>query len=436
MNLVNGKIVSTAECDELLDSLGSRILKTLAGPVPDTAAVIEACHQLSVSLCAAEHEQVLVDLGISLQFAREYIHDAKIMLSRDYLLNKVVTELGPDYNQPNRIRPAFYDRDVIESIRPLGVLFHIAAGNSDGLPFFTVIEGLLTGNINILKLPAAEGGLTVRILQELFAIAPGLAEYVYVFDYGSKDSEVMHRLAALADAVVVWGGDKAVKTVRTMAGPNTKIIEWGHKMSFAYVSGPVSEEALEGIAHNICKTNQLLCSSCQGIYVDTETMAEVYEFCRDFLPVLNRVCREYPSDPGIGIRSQAGLRLYNESIEAVFNGARIFRGDNCSVIAYQDSVLTPGIMFRNCWVRKLPAAQIIGTLRPCKNYLQTVSLVCDKSKTGELAELFWKTGAVKVTDGYHMSAMYNGSAHDGEYPLRRYTKVTALELQAGENEKN
>ena len=438
MNLVNGKTISAAECDELLDSLGSRILETLAGPALDPAAVIEACHQLSLTLSVAEHQQVLIDLGISPQFAKEYILDAKVMLSREYLTNKIEVELGPGHNLPHRLKPAFYDRKVIETIRPLGVLFHIAAGNSDGLPFFTVIEGLLTGNINILKLPVEEGGLTVRILQELFAIDSRLAQYVYVFDYTSRDVEVIQRLADLADAVVVWGSDAAVKAVREMAEPNTKIIEWGHKMSFAYISGPVSEHAMEGIAHNICKTNQLLCSSCQGIFIDTESMEDVYEFCRHFVSVLSRVCRAYPSESGIGIRSQSGLRLYNESIEAVFNGARIFRDDGCSLIAYQDSVLTPSIMFRNGWVRRLPKEQIVSTLRPYKNYLQTVGLLCDESRAGALSELFWKTGAVRITDGYHMSNMYNGAAHDGEYPLRRYTKTVALELSSGgeETEKN
>lgn len=246
---------------------------------------------------------------------------------------------------------------MVKMIKPLGVLFHIAAGNSDGLPFFTVIEGLLSGNINILKLPVEEKGLTVRILQELFAIAPSLAEYVYVFDYTSKEVEVMRRLVHLADAVVMWGGDTAIKAVREMAGTNTKIIEWGHKMSFAYVSGAASDEALEGIAHNICKTNQMLCSSCQGIFVDTGLIEEVYGFCQQFLPVLDRVSKEYPSSFGIGIESQIGLRLYNESLQSIFNGARIFRGEQCSIIAYADQILTASIMFRNCWVRMLPRDQ-------------------------------------------------------------------------------
>ena len=46
----------------------------------------------------------------------------------------------------------------------------------------------------------------------------------------------MKRLAGLADGVVVWGGDGAVRGVRELAGPSVKLIEWGHKISFAYVT--------------------------------------------------------------------------------------------------------------------------------------------------------------------------------------------------------
>ncbi|MCD7946787.1 MAG: acyl-CoA reductase [Oscillospiraceae bacterium] len=428
MNLVNGKIVSSDACDAVLGTLNTRIQKTLAKPTLDPAIVIAACDALSVSLDEKQYEQTLIEYGVSAQFVKEYIREAKIMLSKAYLCSKMQTELGAHYGTPQQYKPSFYDGTVIQQIAPLGVLFHIAAGNADGLPVFTVIEGLLTGNINILKLPREEGGLTVQILLELFRIQPQLAEYVYIFDYASNDMDVMRQLADLADAVVVWGGDAAIQSVREMAKPNTKIIEWGHKISFAYVSGEdISEEALEGIAQNICQTNQLLCSSCQGIYIDTEHMDDVDRFCNRFLPILERTCGLFPAELGIGMEAQVGLRLYNASIETVFNDTKLWKGQNCSLFVCTDMALQTSVMFRNCWVKRLPRSEIIGTLRPYKNYLQTIGLVCEQSEMNALSERFWKTGAVRITDGAHMSKMYNGSAHDGEFPLRRYTKTVALE---------
>lgn len=49
-------------------------------------------------------------------------------------------------------------------ILPLGTLLHITAGNMEGLPVFSIVEGLLTGNVNILKLPGNDGGLSMDII--------------------------------------------------------------------------------------------------------------------------------------------------------------------------------------------------------------------------------------------------------------------------------
>lgn len=91
---------------------------------------------------------------------------------------------------------------------------HIAAGNADGLPVLSLAEGLVTGNINILKLPQADGGLSLELVQALIGLAPELADFIYVFDTPSSDIAAMRQMAAYSDGIVVWGGDAAVAAVR------------------------------------------------------------------------------------------------------------------------------------------------------------------------------------------------------------------------------
>ena len=48
-------------------------------------------------------------------------------------------------------------------------------------------------------------------------------------------------------------------------------------------------------------TRQLLCSSCQTIFLDTDDLEDVHAFCRAFLPYLERAAAKYPRpDPGRG----------------------------------------------------------------------------------------------------------------------------------------
>ena len=158
----------------------------------------------------------------------------KQIMSKAYLEERMKIELGLDSEKQVKFIPYGGTKTVAQEWKPLGVLLHIAAGNVDALPVFSVIEGLLTGNINILKLPGADDGLSIVILQELIKIYPLIGEYVYVFDYPSEDIESIKLMADAADAIVVWGGDSTVEAVRRLAKPDTRIIEWGHKISFAY----------------------------------------------------------------------------------------------------------------------------------------------------------------------------------------------------------
>ena len=431
MNLVDGKILDMADCDAILNALNDRVLATLAKPRLEAEVVIRACDKLVASLDDGVWLPVMKALGLPAQLGKTRRPEARALFSGDALRHRLQKELG---DNPSQIRShtTAEGYTVHEQLLPLGVLLHIAAGNADGLPAFSVLEGLLTGNINILKLPAAEGGLSVRLLSALIAIEPALAEYIYVFDYSSKDMGQLKKLIEVADGVVVWGGIEAVSTFRSLLPVHVKLIEWGHKVSFAYVStNGVTDDALYGIAANIASTGQLLCSSCQGIYLDTGDFGDVCAFCERFLPLLEKAVGEYAAELPVGLKAQAALQRRTAELESALNGGRVFKAANCSLIACRDRVLQPAMGFANAWVKALPQNGMMETLRPYKNYLQTAALVSAPQEEAALADLLLKSGVVRVCDGDSMSKTYSGAPHDGEYPLRRYMRVTTVEARRG-----
>ena len=428
MNLVDGKIIDSESCNQVLATLEQRIQCTLMKKRLSPELVISACSRLAANLDETVSLSAMAALGIDEALGQRYLDEARIIFGEDYLRARLKTELGENYQQSSIYTPLYKSDAVTEQVVPLGVLFHIAAGNADGLPAFSVLEGLLTGNINILKLPAAEGGISIRILLELIRIEPLLTEYIYVFDYSSRDITQIATLISVADAVVVWGGAEAVSALRRIVSPNTRIIEWGHKISFAYVTeNGISSDGMNGLAQNIIETGQLLCSSCQGIYVDTDDMNVVYNFCRNFLPVLETAVQDSAKKLGIGIKTQIALQVYSEELETMYKGSTVFKGKTCSLTAYPDRELKPAIQFGNAWVKALPRADLLSVLRPYKNYLQTAALLCGEDERAGLTQLLWQTGIVRICPGERMSATYCGAPHDGEYPLRRYTKIVCAE---------
>ena len=219
MILANGKRYESAMQDELLAGLEEKLNATLAGPGLEPETVIAAIDRLGQQAAEGAFDRELAALQID--GAVQYKEMAVRLLRRDHLEFKLRTELGADF-RPDRItEPPEGLRPLRVLARPLGVLLHIAAGNADGLPAFSVAEGLATGNINILKLPQADNGLTLTILEALLEIEPRLADYLYVFDTPSSDVGAIQKMAALSDGIVVWGGETAVAAVRRFAHPGT-----------------------------------------------------------------------------------------------------------------------------------------------------------------------------------------------------------------------
>lgn len=425
MILYRGEIYDTKEQNRLLDGLEENITQVLQRPAPPAETVIAACDGLARRVLSGEFDGVIAALGLDKRFTLAQAAAAANLLRRDSLEFKLNLELGPDWAGPKTVTPPHSGLTLTKEVLPLGVLFHIAAGNVDGLPAYSAVEGLLTGNVNILKLPQADGGLSVLLLHALTQAAPALADYLYVFDTPSDDLPAMRKMAAMADGIVVWGGEGAVSAVRELAPTGCRLIEWGHKLSFAYIT-PKGEnpEALTALAAHIADTRQLLCSSCQVIFLDTDDREEIRSFCRRFLPVLENAMEQgAPLDDGSA--AQVTLAQYEQRLESITQpGPEIFHGKSCSLTLEEDGELGLSLQFGNPLVKALPRGQLPTMLRRHKGVLQTAGLICAPEEREELAMVLLRAGVVRVTGADDMSRTTCGDAHDGDYPLRRYTRVT------------
>lgn len=430
MILYHGEIREEKEQSQIIGHLKEDLYRTLEeGTTLEKEKVIAACDTLCQRVLAGEYDDILLPFLQSFDISRERFLSMARLFSKESLTYKCRMELAG--MKDKTVLSGTEEEKIAEIVRKrysLGILLHIAAGNVDGLPAYSVIEGLLAGNINILKLPSGDSGLSIRLLSELIQIEPALRDYIYVFDVPSTETETLKILADYSDGVVVWGGDSAIAAARSLADITTKIISWGHKLSFAYVSGEPSEKELHALARHICETNQVLCSSCQGIYLDTDSEEEQKQFAQHFFEILKEENRRMgPVD--FGMRAKNAIWIYNEQLNRHQSGRTIYAGEGVSVICEPDNELELSALFRNVWVKCLPREEIISTLKPCKNHLQTAGLLCKgKKRYEEIAELLARAGIVRIARAGNMSRTVSGEAHDGTYPLREYSRIVEVEL--------
>lgn len=420
MIFANGKLLPDSRRDKLLQGLETEINATRMAPPLEAETVISAVDALGKRLAGGEFDALLAQYlpaGVELD-------DLLPLLSRAALMQKLKTELGEE-----PFAPRDHGRTTARLL-PLGTLLHIAPGNMPGLPVYSVVEGLLTGNVNLLKLPRSDKGLSLAALSLLCEQEPRLAPYIYAFDLPSTETGDLKRLSALADGIVTWGGEGAVKAARALAGPGCKLMEWGHRLSFAYISGYEDKEAeLAALAGHIVTTGQRLCSSCQVIFLDSGDRSEGEAFCREFLPYLEAAAAQRPGPfAGAACTLSGHTALLERQAAGKDAGELHLQGRGCSVTLRPDRELELSPMEGNVFVKLLPRSELLPALGRSKGVLQTAGLICPPVEREELAVLLVRAGVNRVTRPGAMSASFPGEAHDGEYPLRRYTRVVDVEI--------
>ncbi|MBR5416857.1 MAG: acyl-CoA reductase [Clostridiales bacterium] len=432
MILFDGKVYESSEQGRLLAELREKIPYVLQNKTLDPEIVIDAVDRLRKDTLEGKFDHLLT--SFPKDTVETYKKQADTLLAKDYLRLKLRTELG-NTEEYTTDKIDGFSRIRVKKV-PLGVIFHIAAGNMDFLPAYSLAEGLLSGNINILKLPSADNGLSLKLITQLIEYQPDLKDFIYVFDTSSTDIQGMRAMADLANGISVWGSDLAIEAVRGLAQPGVKLIEWGQKLGFCYVSDldktEDAEKELEGLAKHIAFTKQLLCSSCQVIYVNTNDMKEVRAFAEKFLPILQKAVSENAVEE-IGIRARDTLVAYTQRLKSYLGNEEksedVLRGKGMSLILASDSKLELSPMMCNVLVKPLPKEKLTEALFEARYYLQTAGVICPSEEREELIDILVKCGLTRITRGADMSAFFPGEAHDGEYALDRYMKLVNIEVK-------
>ncbi|QVK19833.1 acyl-CoA reductase [Mycoplasmatota bacterium] len=421
-SLFRGELVTKSEFINRLDEYKEIIQDDLIKEPINQEIVIEALHKLATEINKDQIIEKLLKMEMPEWAISIYIDQAIKSIEREEINKKLLRELGEKPFEWKKVTDQIEERKY-----PLGVIMHIGAGNALGLSALSVMEGLLTGNINILKLPEHEGGISLDILIKLVEIEPRLKPYIYVINVSSKNEEVISKLIELVDAVLVWGGDEAINALRHLTPPTIKLIEWGHRLSFAYFTKQESYELdLEALANDIVQTDQLYCSSPQCIFLETESKRELDEFAYQLFEKIKNVSSKYPSSKrSLDVQSQITWTRELVKTEEVLGEKKLYVDETKEYSVLVDYIprLTPSPLFRNIWVMPIKRNEILNLLRKEKGHLQTVGLSCMKEDLDEMSNIFYSAGVNRVMQCGEMSSNYSGEPHDGEFALLKYVRV-------------
>lgn len=321
---------------------------------------------------------------------------------------------------------------------PRGIVAHWTAGNVPTLAVFSLVQGWLSKNANIVKVPDSAADLMAEILDLVSEIEVDVAgrtirgsvlsDAAVLVSFPSSDERANRDLSRLADVRVIWGGERAVEAI--LALPRREAAEdlvFGPKYSFAVADASATEgEGVRTLARRVATDavvfDQTGCSSPHVLFVEggeaalrrtAEALAEAFAGLTARFP-------RPPLDPGaavdvIAARARHALDPDRDLIAP--------RGSEWTVLIGRDLRLEEPVFHRVLFVKSIDRIERAATL--VTRNVQTIGLaVADPDRRRAFAREAAYAGAARCVP---LGTMNNFDAPwDGMYPLDRLVRRTAL----------
>jgi hypothetical protein len=418
MYLIHGELRSDLTLDAALDALRPHLADTLAAPL-DAETVLSCAERFALALIAAEHHPLL-DAASRAQLAA--------LCRREALQAKRERELG---ERPFSLRRRDYREPRFEAWRPLGLVLHVTPANAALLPFLAALEGLLAGNVNWLRPSSSDQGLSARLLAELLHhdTSGRLAEHIAVLPAANTE---LSQLLADADGVSAWGGDAALSAIRAQLPPGCRWIDWGHRISFAYLDpAAASDEQLDALADDVCRYDQQACSSPQALLVDSDDPAVIRGMASRLSAALQRRAPLWPAlTPDLQEAAEISTRMAFHRLDQAFadSQGQLLTSEGWRLAWSMDQELAPSPLFRSVELRPAPRAALARILLPWRTHLQSCGLIAPPARLPELSRMLLAAGVSRVAPAGRMHDGYHGEPHDGVYALQRLSRRVSVSL--------
>jgi len=437
-HLWQGEWISDETLKNKLDNIANFTEPVLAKPFA-LEYFLEVSQKMHEELSShGELYKKFVSLAMKTQGATQEKAEAMLgsiisFISKDGLEKKLIAELGDA--DPFNIDRTSMKEEHFEAWMPLGTLVHIAPTNVFTVGVLCVFEGLLSGNINILKTSTNQNQLPQLFLEAFleFDTKELLKPYIIILEVSSKQQELLQQIIDSADVVSAWGSEEAIKSIQNMTPQGVRFVPWGHKISFAYFAKEKMQDAdaMKKVAEDICLLDQNACSSPQDIFVETSDFEELKNFADSFASVLQDVSSKMQrTTPSNATQAEISTVVSIAKSEEALGLTYVVRAKDFSwsVIADKRKSLAVSPLFRTVIIKPLETNEIISTLHPMKSYLQTAALIAPKQRVFKLSRLLFGAGCLRIREAGHMHDGYIGEPHDGVYALPSFMKKISLLL--------
>jgi hypothetical protein len=309
---------------------------------------------------------------------------------------------------------------------PLGVVLHVVSGNVFFGPCESLLAGLLTGNVNLVKRPGGSADFLSWFYRSLEAAAPRLAAATALLDWPGGSEGIEGHLGREVDGIVVAGDMETIAAYRRLASPLTALVEFGPRVSLAVVSRAALDVVdMTGLARDVALWDQLACTAAQCVYVQGETGAA--HLAERLAEALKEIAGTLPEGE-VSLDERIEIARFRDTAHfaEAMGRARVFGGGTgalATVVFEKDAGFAPSPLRRSVRVKPYEeGADLIAALKPLRGILQTVGMAVSASERHRYQECLSALGVRRFCSIGAMNEPLPEMLHDGTMELQRLTR--------------
>lgn len=306
---------------------------------------------------------------------------------------------------------------------PMGSLVHVCAGNIFLGAIDSLVLGIITKNINVVKVSSEDCIFPVIFYEALKEVDKEniVTPYVAITYWSHDNNKVDNIIKNNFDGILLFGGEEAVISYKSGLSHKTELYAFGPKISFGVVSNELSPKELEdvanGFADDIVFWEQRACTSCQNIFLEKGTYVD--KFIDSLYKALEQKGKEFPQnnlqiDEAVEIRKEREMARWLQ-----FNGeGRVLEGktSNHTIIVGSGYDIKNSPLNRTIYVNLVDDYKDLlnGNIKYLKYYMSTVAV--GFRETSKVIDDFVDLGVKRFCKPGSMSTKGEADKpHDGIY---------------------
>lgn len=389
----------------------------------------------------------LIDnVKFSKQMIEETLNIVPQILSRQSIEKRLEMELFISNSLDEIVERKNYNGYI--KAYPYGVIFHVGAGNVFIGILDSLVMGILTKNVNIVKISSKGSNFMNIFVEALNEIDKKrvISDSIAILRWkGGEENWIEQKIIELSDLVMVWGGYDVSEYYKKNTPFNVEVKIFGPKTSFGilfedYLKRVGYREIAQRIVKDVSMWDQAACSNMHLLYVVSNNNQEkiVDMLVRELKSAFKSFQRKLPPgeiEPDEMVEILKAREL--AKVDEVLSKAKLmFDRRNYTIIYERDPSYKISPLNRTLYIKVVKdIKEIKKNILPYKDYLQTVGIGGDFNQKKMIMDLFFDSGVLRFCDIGKMTEGVDGSPHDGKFVLSHLVKWVGLEGRTSVEEK-